>query len=276
MPNEWLVTVDTYGHRSVNLRALGVVCYHSPLLWWVPYVTAHLPAKASFTNSATIATRFLHAVTAYLPASQQHAGAKAPLHVRRRVAPRPRLYPSIWTVLSNMLMLFVAIFIVSWNFSNIGIQYHLPYSTNWVGVLLRVDQSWNMFSPHPPKAHWWYVIEARLDDDTHMEIFKNEGLWNWEGNQPFNFDKPEPLYKTFGNHRWYKFFENGYNGRDAEAIRLSFGRYMCREWNARHSGPKMLHTFTVHFVIQQQNEDGTRSPYNHSPLWNHMCYDKPK
>jgi len=133
-----------------------------------------------------------------------------------------------------------------------------------------------MFSPHPPKSHWWYVIEAKLDNGTTTEIFKNEGLWNWEGNSPFNFEKPDPFYKSFGNHRWYKYFENGYNSKDSESLRLNFGRYLCREWNARHRGASMLHTFTVHFVIESQRDDGTRTPFTHSPLWNHICYEKPK
>jgi hypothetical protein len=36
-----------------------------------------------------------------------------------------------------------------------------------------------MFSPHPPKAHWYYVIQAIQDDGSEFELFKNEGLFKY-------------------------------------------------------------------------------------------------
>jgi len=269
---EWFVCVDSQGHKTTNLRALSVALSHSPLLWFIPAIFGKIPFK-SLTTFCVEFFKFLHNLTKYHAGS--HTNGNAPLHVRRRMAPRHRPIVPVGSIFSNVFLGFLVVFITSWNLSNIGSQNHLPYSMNWIGVLLRIDQSWNMFSPHPPKSHWWYVFEGNLDDGTQVEIFKNEGLWNWEPNQPFNFDKPDPFSNSFGNHRWYKYFENGYNGRDTETLRLNFGRYLCREYNSRHFGSKMLYKFTIHFVIEHQNADGTRTPYTHSPLWNHICYEKP-
>lgn len=36
-----------------------------------------------------------------------------------------------------------------------------------------------MFSPHPPKAHWYYVIQAYKDDGTEFELFKDEGIFKY-------------------------------------------------------------------------------------------------
>ncbi len=38
----------------------------------------------------------------------------------------------------------------------------------WVAYTLHIDQAWNMFSPHPPDASWWYIIEVCVATHSHF------------------------------------------------------------------------------------------------------------
>lgn len=130
-----------------------------------------------------------------------------------------------------------------------------------------------MFSPRPPDSWWWYNIEAELDNGTKAEIFANGALFTKVPN-PFTWEKPKPFYLGFKNHRWFKYWENGYNMR--EDLRLDFGRWLCREWNGVHNGGSRLYKFNVHWMSERNDPkfDGTRIFQGHQTLWSHMCYEK--
>jgi hypothetical protein len=114
--------------------------------------------------------------------------------------------------------------VLSWNAGNVG--YHkigTPGSLRWVAWFFHVDQSWaydfrrnfvvtafRMFSPRPPSIQWYYIIEGELDNGKPVELFRNEGMFNFEGS-PMSWEKPDPFYKSFKNHRWFKYYENGIN-----------------------------------------------------------------
>ena len=36
-----------------------------------------------------------------------------------------------------------------------------------------------MFSPDPPKIDWYFVIDAKLENGTRVELFGDEGLFRW-------------------------------------------------------------------------------------------------
>lgn len=184
----------------------------------------------------------------------------------------PRKKPKVR--LGDVFILLCIVFAISWNASNLGSNLHLPYRYNWFGLTFHLDQFWGMFSPHPPKAHWYYVIQAYNDKGEEFELFRNEGIFKWEGNTPFSFDKPSPFHTSFKNHRWYKFFEMGFNGEGHENVRLAFGRWVCREYNTLHLGADRLHTYKVWFLLEWQTLYGGRAPPTKQVLWEHMCYHK--
>ena len=143
---------------------------------------------------------------------------------------------------------------------------------NFIGFILGLDQQWNMFSPQPPSSNWWINIKAQLVDGIELELFSDEGLFRWVGTN-FTGEPPNPVHKSFKNHRWFKYFENGFNS-DFGDIRLLFGRYICREWNARHNKGRILWTFQVLLTSESINLDGSK-PVRFLPntLWNHQCFD---
>ena len=103
---------------------------------------------------------------------------------------------------------------------------------------------------------------------TETEMHKNEGMWKWEG-VPLGDDwsKPDPFHLSYGNHRWIKFYEQLNSHTHNSQIRLEYGRYICREWNARHSLGAQVYEFKIWWLSEFQVIDGTTEPREKELLW---------
>jgi len=182
-------------------------------------------------------------------------------------------------VVCNIGGLYLMYLIVGYNMGNIGAsqQYQVAPSLRWTIWALETEQYWGVFAPRPPDSYWWYNIQGTLDNETVVELWGQAGLFTWEPN-PASWDKPDPLYISFKNHRWFKYFENGLNTHPAnEQIRLNFGRWVCREYNARHGGDERLLKFEMWLMNERLDlakMDGSRIFTGKRSLWNHMCYYK--
>ncbi len=147
---------------------------------------------------------------------------------------------------SQALAAFFLVYILLWNLR--GLEATSPYVrqifppyANLVGYLLRLDQYWNMFSPYPPKADGWFVMPGTLQDGSQVELWTGERVVSWE--------KPSNISAQYPNDRWWKFMENIYPGeKGREAALDAYARYMCRDWNTRHSGRERLETFQIFFM----------------------------
>jgi len=172
---------------------------------------------------------------------------------------------------------FLLILVISNNAGNLDSRYGVPPPLQPVLWVFQLDQYWGMFAPRPPDVTWWYNFEGYLDDGTHVELFNDGALHSFEPNTPHTFNKPN-VHESIGNHRWFKLFENGLNSHSQrEEIRLYFGRWFCREYNARHFGSKKLHKYSIHFMYERLNfekMDGSRYPPAKETIWNHICYEK--
>jgi len=268
----WLFAENDSGKISTNFQAIKMCYDHSPtslIFSPIPFIfkisQKYLPKK--FIGIISVFTEKLFKSYHLKSLENRLANISKP--------PQKQYYKQKSPIkLGHIFVMLVALYCLSWNMGNLGSEFHTPVAYNWIGLALHVDQFWGMFSPHPPKAHWYYIFQAELEDGREVEIFKNEGLFRWEYNIPFNFDKPEPFAPSFKNHRWYKFFEMGFNGANHENVRLNFGRWVCREWNARHEGNDRLYHYTVHFLLEWQNLYGDRNPPTKQVLWDHICYVK--
>ena len=54
--------------------------------------------------------------------------------------------------------------------------------------------------------------------------------------------------------------------------RLYFGRYICREWNARHAGAEQLTTFEITYMWQPTLPNHPPSAPEKVVLWEHSCF----
>lgn len=59
-----------------------------------------------------------------------------------------------------------------------------------------------------------------------------------------------------------------------DSILKLFGRWICREYNARHFREKRLYHFRVIFLIEDQPLGGPRTNRRSEELWEHVCYEK--
>ncbi|KAN0018302.1 hypothetical protein ACTFIU_010917 [Dictyostelium citrinum] len=265
--DDWLVTIDSNGIRKRNIHALNYICSKSPLLFPLAMAFTHVPA-----NMCMLFTKICQKIHSRSQQSLIMSGGKRTLYQKKK-NPIPQT-PRIYSILNNIWMLFICYFLFAYNMNIFDYSFGFQPTWHQFAYIFRLDQSWNMFSPSPPKTHWWHVIHGELDDGTKVELFKNEGMFNFQINTEVNFEKPDPFYKSYGNHRWFKYYENGYNQANSDSMRLEHGRYLCREFNKRHTGHEQLYKFSVFFVHEFQNLDGTVGPKNHFSLWDHICYDK--
>jgi len=177
----------------------------------------------------------------------------------------------------NILAGLFTIYIVSWNAPNLGIpQFAMPNSLSSIGYLLHLDQSWEMFSPKPPNILWYYVIEGELDNGQKVELWRHGGLLHWQSVE-MTWAKPDVLWPSFKNHRWFKYYENGINSHTFnDLLRLNWGRYICREYNSRHIGKEALFKFLIHWVPEQVNPDKPKEREERTKqiIWNHICYER--
>lgn len=171
---------------------------------------------------------------------------------------------------------------VTYNLSNIGVTKYGPSpSVRPIIWATMTDQFWGVFAPRPPDSWWWYNIEAELHNGTKAEIFAGGKLWSQDYTIPHTYDKPDPVrfYQGFKHHRWFKYFENGYNMHSKnQEIRLSFGRWLCREYLSKYRGDDRLYKFKLWMVgdrLNPQDELGPRISTGKRVLWDHKCYDKP-
>lgn len=250
------------GKDYENVEGLIVMCLKSPIIWpigWLLQKSKHycfdLIGKATMTRSdsePTIPNRWK-------------------FKVKRNTNNTLVTIKIISTIVFQVIILLLLTLVVMWNMANFdkaSVQ-----GAHWIGWTLGIDQAWGMFSPHPPLADWYHVVEAVLEDNSTVDLIPNEGIFKWEPS-PLTWKKPVPTYWTYmKSHRWQKVFEN--LNEDHPWYRLQVGRYFCREYNRRHRGQEFgapqLKEFVIWVIFNEQKLDGTRGPMEKVDLWHHVC-----
>ncbi len=127
-----------------------------------------------------------------------------------------------------------------------------PSSATLVVYLLRLDQYWGMFSPYPFKDDGWFVIPGTLQDGSQVELWTGERVVSWE--------KPASVLAHYPTERRRKYMEKiRWRKRGKEIALDAYARYVCRDWNTRHSGQEQLETFQIFFM-----QETTLPDYQHS------------
>jgi hypothetical protein len=168
---------------------------------------------------------------------------------------------------TNLLAFFFVFYILCWNLTTVT-SFALPERTVPLGPFLGLDQSWGMFAPFPSKEDGWYVIPGELrDGDTVnlMSITRDDYSMH-----SVSYEKPQDILATYKNEHWRKYLENIYN-QDHAGQRLYFGQYICRQWNARHTGADTLETFRIIYMREMTLPDYQQSEPEKLNLWNHTC-----
>jgi predicted DCC family thiol-disulfide oxidoreductase YuxK len=175
---------------------------------------------------------------------------------------RPAWRPS---GLQQALAAFLLVYVLVWNLGTIsGGRIDVPAQAQWVGAILRLDQQWGMFAPYPRKSDGWMVIPATLADGAQVDLFRDGA--------PVSWDRPAQISALFPNAYRQKYMENVLDPKLSAAM-LLYGQYLCRVWNAEHSGGRTLNTFDITFVEEVTPPPGAPAPTPRPvPVWTHKCF----
>jgi hypothetical protein len=171
--------------------------------------------------------------------------------------------------LATQVLAFVfLLYVLCWNLTTVS-AFPMPERAVGLGPFLGLDQYWGMFAPSPLSQDGWYVIPGTLRDGRKVDVMTvtrddyrlHEVSW----------EKPRYVPDTFKNEHWRKYLENIWSEQHADQ-RLHFGRYICREWNARHAGAKQLMTFQITYMLEETLPDYRRSAPQKTVLSEHRCF----
>jgi hypothetical protein len=168
---------------------------------------------------------------------------------------------------TNLLALFFVLYVLCWNLTTVS-AFTMPERAVPIGPFLGLDQYWGMFAPSPSKDDGWYVIPGDLSGGQQVDLMSvtrddySLHAVSWE--------KPRDITSTYKNEHWRKYLENVWSQQHANQ-RLYFGQYICREWNARHTGADQLKTFQITYMLERTLPDYQQSQPEKVVIWEHRC-----
>ena len=262
--NSWVVE-DWQGKRNFKWQGIAYVVSLSPILWWLAPILRIKPLMA-------IGTKFYETIA-----------------TNRRIAgtfTAPFKYDSFqvrhgWTF--NIITLFVLALATLWNFTSFADSYIFHQSptitsqlvkrvTNsrtaqnirWLGDLTRLDQSWSIFAPNPPRDDGWHVILGKLQNGELVNLLTGDTTINW--------DKPsiKERNKLYKNMQWRTYFIN-LNRNIGKQLYPHYGDYLCQQWNNNHSSSQQLESLEIYFMSERTvppEESQTVKKENH---WQQIC-----
>jgi hypothetical protein len=132
---------------------------------------------------------------------------------------------------------------------------------------------------HPATLTGWVTIPGTLRDGSTVELLAAGGrvpddravarVGPWT-------TRPPLVAATFAEQRWRQLFKNLVYGKRGERAPLLYGRHVCRTWNARQAGGRLLESFELVFMRRPVRlEPPDRVPpaeYERHVTWRHGCF----
>lgn len=137
-----------------------------------------------------------------------------------------------------------------------------------ISYLTRLDQSWSIFAPAPPRDDGWHVIPGKLKDGSEVNVLAE--------NSPVSWKKPtvqqrQQLYKTI---QWRVYYIN-LNRAIGANLYPDFAKYLCQKWNSRQQGDKKLASFDIYFMEERTVPPGQTQPVKKKRIWQQSCSPQP-
>lgn len=252
--NSWIVK-DYRGKVKLRFEGLMYVFSMSPLLFPLKYLTKW----ESFNKFGENCYKYV--------ANRRESLSRATdfLQFKRVQVGTP------WPVLVHLIAIGVTIYCILWNVAAMDRwspeeekdSIDVPASIYWFGPSFQVNQYWGLFSPAPMKDDGWYVISAITKGGRQFDLFTEEDL---------TWDKPEKVTKQFVNDRWRKYIMNMWLGQFQDH-RVHYGRYLCREYNAKNFGDDQVNQFYMYYMLEETPPPGEPFPELKSALLHeHSCF----
>ena len=252
--NSWVI-VDWRGQHHYKWQGIAYVVSLSPVFRPLAKVLRWSPLMA-------IGTRFYEAIAN----NRRLAGNfTKPLKYQSFT-----VRPTSWL---SLVTLFILMLITLWNLRSITTHYafvddpslaplrRITHSRTLqklapLSQATRLDQSWSIFSPGPPKDDGWYVGVGTTISGEAINILQSGDI---------SFDKPSLKQRAqlYDNMQWRTYFIN--LGRQKGQLSWnSFGQYLC----ARHD---RLQTAQLLFVDERTTAPGIPQTASQQELFKHQC-----
>lgn len=196
--------------------------------------------------------------------------------------------------LSQVPAFFFLWLIFQWNMSTIDARsWSVPKFGSSIGHTLRLDQRWDMFAPVPFTDDGWFVIPGELANGEFVELWQGgdvawasdaeRATWTRALEAPkeakqraydLSRQKPALVSAMYPNQRWRKYMRNLWLSR-YRALRLYYGKAVCKQWNREHSGGEKLRRFNMVYMKEATPRPGGTSEVVPVQTWSHQCF-KPK
>lgn len=187
---------------------------------------------------------------------------------RTEVEAEPRMLRS--SLLTNVVALFFLLYVFCWNLTTVS-EFAMPQTIRPLGHLLGLRQDWGVFAPGPRETSGWYVIPGTLRSGQQVNLMgaaiRNDFDPLREG---VSWERPQDIASTLKNKYWRKYLSS-LQSEDRADLRKYFGRYICREWNARHTGAEQLVELQIVYVKAKMLPDYQRTAPQKVVLQEHNC-----
>lgn len=246
--NSWVV-VDWQGNRHFKFEAIAYVVSLSPLFKLLAPVLKWKPVMY-------LGTKFYETIATNRKAAGNFT---KPLKFRPLKVRPSRIF--------NIAILLLLFYVSVWNFKSLApatFNRRTLNSIDWISRISRLDQSWSIFAPSPPRDDGWHVIPGRLKDGTEVDIFRDGAPISWE--------KPSLNVRNtiYQNMQWRTYFIN-LNRAIGKKLYPYYGQYLCQDWNVRHKGSKQLDSFDIYFMKEETVPPGQSQDVEKTLNWQQPC-----
>jgi hypothetical protein len=271
---------------TLAFEYLGPLLLFSPL-WTGPVRTATVFSFWLFHLSLALCIRIglfpwicIVVVTTFLPAwfwdrvaarfSRRPAAAVA--RAAREVAPwRARLQvftrsaAAVWLKAAVVSLILLYVFLQ--NLTSVTQVAYLPESAVEIGHRLGINQRWGMYSPNIDRDDGWFVFPGTLADGSRVDLSDRGPALSWE--------KPQSISATHGWFPWAKLLSQLKSPRRNAGVRRAFAGWLCREWNATHTGEQRLLQLEIVFMLERTPEPSGQATVRRRLLLEHRCAEPP-
>ncbi|MFM2060715.1 MAG: hypothetical protein RLZZ507_385 [Cyanobacteriota bacterium] len=226
--NSWVIE-DYQGNRYFKFKGIVYVVSLSPifrflvpLLNWKPVMAGGTKFYEAVANNRKFAGNFTKPFKF------------RPLEIRKS---------KTLTILALVCLIYATL----WNIQSYSpdlFKRKIWHRTEVMGRITRLDQSWSIFAPGPPRDDGWHVIPGNLENGNEVDIFRDGNAVNW--------DKPSLSVRSeiYRNMQWRTYFIN-LNRAIGKKLYPFYGKYLCRAWNTQHQGSEKLKKLDVYFMDER-------------------------
>ncbi len=167
---------------------------------------------------------------------------------------------------ANLTAALTLVCVLLYNYERITQKtYRMPAPLKNICDLLHINQAWRMFAP-PAMTNGWFLVPGKLADGNTVDLFRDGKKLDWT--------KPSAS-QMFPSERWRRYLFNHTYGKNKNYWPY-YGEYLCRTWNATHSGPQRLQSLELIFMAKKTPPPGQVAEYTKRVMLKHSCVKNTK